>query len=87
METLFRLLTEDEMQEAEVLGKAMRFAAMFSIHDPDEAGRLGWNLRKRILELSLTPRGHDLFGEVARARFMALALALKATPLVMDLDR
>jgi exopolyphosphatase / guanosine-5'-triphosphate,3'-diphosphate pyrophosphatase len=82
MENLFRLLSEDEMQEAEVLGKAMRFGAMFSIHDPDEAGKLGWNAKKRILELSLTPRGNDLFGEVARARFTALTLALKATPAI-----
>jgi exopolyphosphatase/guanosine-5'-triphosphate,3'-diphosphate pyrophosphatase len=87
MENLFRLLTEDEMQEAEVLGKAMRFGAMFSIHDPDDAGRLDWNAKKRILSLSLSPRGHDLFGEVARARFMALSLALKATPQVLDLPR
>ncbi len=80
MESLFRLLTEDEMQEAEVLGKAMRFGAMFSIHDPDEAGKLIWNGKKRTLELSLTPRGNDLFGEVARARFNALTIALKAVP-------
>jgi exopolyphosphatase / guanosine-5'-triphosphate,3'-diphosphate pyrophosphatase len=79
MENLFRMLSEDEMQEAEVLGKAMRFGAMFAIHDPEEAGQLAWNARKRILELSLTPRGNDLFGEVARARFTALTLALKAT--------
>jgi exopolyphosphatase/guanosine-5'-triphosphate,3'-diphosphate pyrophosphatase len=86
MESLFRLLTEDEMQEAEVLGKAMRFGAMFSIHDPDEAGRLSWNARKRVLELALTPRGHDLFGEVAQARFNALALSLRATTRLTALD-
>jgi exopolyphosphatase / guanosine-5'-triphosphate,3'-diphosphate pyrophosphatase len=85
MEGLFRLLSEDQMQEAEVLGKAMRFGAMFSIHDPDEAGQLIWNGRKRILELALTPRGRDLFGEVAQARFNALALSLKATTLVSEL--
>ncbi|MGL5009775.1 MAG: Ppx/GppA family phosphatase [Paracoccaceae bacterium] len=85
MEGLFRLLTEDEMQEAEVLGKAMRFGAMFSIHDPDEAGRLDWNAKKRVLELALTARGRDLFGEVAQARFNALALSLKATTRITDL--
>ena len=85
MEALFRLLTEDEMQEAEVLGKAMRFGAMFSIADPAEAGKLAWNGKKRVLELALTPRGRDLFGEVAQARFNALALSLKATTRLTDL--
>ncbi len=84
MEGLFRLLTEDEMQEAEVLGKAMRFGAMFSIADPAEAGELSWNGKKRLLELALTPRGRDLFGEVAQARFNALGLALKATMRVTE---
>ena len=38
MEPLFKLLREDELQDAEVLGKAMRFGAMFSVGDP-AAGR------------------------------------------------
>ena len=84
MEGLFRLLTEDEMQEAEVLGKAMRFGAMFSIADPSEAGTLHWHAKKRVLELALTGRGRDLFGEVAQARFTALALSMKAVTLVTD---
>jgi len=78
MEPLFRLLTETEIQEAEVLGKAMRFGAMFSIGDPNLAGSLRWNARKRQLTLVLTEDGLGLFGEVAQARFAALALALKA---------
>ncbi len=86
MEALFRLLTEDELQDAEVLGKAMRFGAMFSIGDPAQAGRLIWNGRKRSLELALTPRGQGLFGEVAAARFNALAIAMKATGRVTALD-
>ena len=84
MEGLFRLLSEDEMQEAEVLGKAMRFGAMFSIADPADAGALVWHGRKRVLELKLTQLGQDLFGEVAQARFTALALSMKATTLVTD---
>ncbi len=79
LEPLFRLLTEDQMQEAEVLGKAMRFGAMFSIADPAEAGALRWQPKKRVLELALTDRGHALFGEVAQARFASLALSLKAS--------
>jgi exopolyphosphatase/guanosine-5'-triphosphate,3'-diphosphate pyrophosphatase len=78
LEPLFRLLSEEQMQEAEVLGKAMRFGAMFSVADPAEAGELRWSAKKRLLELNLTERGRDLFGEVAQARFASLALALKA---------
>jgi exopolyphosphatase/guanosine-5'-triphosphate,3'-diphosphate pyrophosphatase len=78
LEPMFRLLDEDQIQAAEVLGKAMRFGAMFSIGDPAMAGRLLWQPKKRVLELELTPAGEGLFGEVAQARFQALALALKA---------
>ena len=78
MEPLFRLLTETDIQEAEALGKAMRFGAMFSIGDPAQAGELRWNLKKRQLTLALTEDGLGLFGEVAQARFAALALAMKA---------
>jgi exopolyphosphatase/guanosine-5'-triphosphate,3'-diphosphate pyrophosphatase len=77
-EPLFRLLDEDRLRDAEVLGKAMRFGAMFSIADPASAGALRWQPRKHLLELALTPRGQGLFGEVAQARFASLALALKA---------
>lgn len=79
LESLFRLLTEDEIQEAEVLGKAMRFGAMFAAGDPALAGSLKWKPKKRIIELDLTEMGVGLFGEVARARFTSLALALHAT--------
>jgi len=84
MEPLFRLLSEDEMQEAEVLGKAMRFAAMFAIGDPAQAGRLYWHPRKALLELELTPLGRDLFGEVAQARFASLALSMRAQTRVLE---
>jgi exopolyphosphatase / guanosine-5'-triphosphate,3'-diphosphate pyrophosphatase len=78
MEPLFRLLTETEIQEAEALGKAMRFGAMFSVADPAQAGELHWLPKKRLLTLALTEDGVGLFGEVAQARFASLALALKA---------
>ena len=76
-------VTEQQIQEAEVLGKAMRFGAMFSIADPAEAGSLRWLPKKRILELTLTERGKALFGEVAQARFASLALSMKATTRVV----
>ena len=78
MEPLFKLLREDELLDAEVLGKAMRFGAMFSVGDPGRAGRLVWQPATRLLELQLTEEGRGLFGEVAEARFMSLAQALKA---------
>jgi exopolyphosphatase / guanosine-5'-triphosphate,3'-diphosphate pyrophosphatase len=84
LEPLFRLLNEDQMRDAEILGKAMRFGAMFAIENPEQAGSLHWNPKKMLLELRLTERGDDLFGEVAAARFNALALAMRATPLVIE---
>jgi exopolyphosphatase/guanosine-5'-triphosphate,3'-diphosphate pyrophosphatase len=82
LEPLFRLLPDEEVQEAEVLGKAMRFGAMFSSADPAEAGELHWRPKKRELDLQLTPLGEGLFGEVAEARFLALAGALRAQGIV-----
>ena len=79
MENLFRLLTEDELKDAEVLGKAMRFGAMFAVGDPGQAARLHWTPKTRALQLDLTADGHGLFGEVAQARFTSLAQSLKAT--------
>ncbi|MFN3972219.1 MAG: Ppx/GppA family phosphatase [Gemmobacter sp.] len=79
LEPLFHLLTEDQLRDAEVLGKAMRFGAMFAMADPAEAGVLHWRPRKRELSLALTPLGQGLFGEVAQARLASLALALQAT--------
>ncbi len=79
LEPIFHLVSDEGIQEAEVLGKAMRFGAMFSTADPAAAGRLVWRPKKRELELALTPLGQGLFGEVAQARFQSLALALRAT--------
>ncbi|MGV8984886.1 MAG: Ppx/GppA family phosphatase [Cypionkella sp.] len=84
LEPLFRLLTDEQIQDAEALGKAMRFGAMFAAGDPAQAGRLVWHAKKRVLELHLTPDGHFLFGEVAQARFASLALALRAEVKVVE---
>ena len=78
MESLFRLLSDEDIAQAEVLGKAMRFGAMFSVGDPAKAGQLVWRPKRRQLGLTLTEEGAGLFGEVAQARFASLALALKA---------
>ena len=84
LEPMFRLLTEDDIRDAEVLGKAMRFGAMFAMGDPSLAGSLDWQPKRRVLELALTETGRGLFGEVAQARFTSLAQALKATTRVVD---
>ncbi len=81
-EALFPLLSEKEMHRAEVLGKAMRFGAMFSVDHPAEKAALKWRPQKRELHLIVRKSARDLFGEVAQARFNALAAALGAEPLV-----
>ncbi len=85
LSSLFKLLSDEEMLAAEVLGKAMRFGSMFAASDPARAGELDWDEKKRVLGLALTPLGHDLFGEVAQARFSSLASSLKAETAVTGL--
>ena len=83
MAPLFALLSADEIRDAEVLGKAMRFGAMFSVKDPAEAGELQLHPKKKVLELRLTKTGRALMGEVAEARFRALAAALEVEPVIV----
>ena len=79
MSALFSMLSEAEHREAEILGKALRFGAMFSIAGPDSAGHLLYFPKKRELELVLSPDSKGLFGEVVQSRFDALAKALAVT--------
>lgn len=81
-EPLFALLSDKEIQRAEVLGKAMRFGAMFSVEAPSKIARLKYRPKKGELHLALAPHARGLFGEVAEARFTSLAAALGATPMV-----
>lgn len=76
---LFDLLTEKERLDAEQLGKAMRFGAMFSGQDASRMGTLKWQPRKKALTFGLAAGTKDLFGEVAEARFGSLAASLGAT--------
>ncbi|SFR05051.1 Ppx/GppA family phosphatase [Poseidonocella sedimentorum] len=77
-EDLFNILSEERQGEAEVLGKAMRFGAMLWIHGHEDAAELRWFPKKKQLELRLAPAAAPLFGEVAEARFKALAASLSA---------
>jgi len=85
MSALFSLLEPSSIREAEVLGKAMRFGAMFSVNSPEDAGSLRLDPESKTLELTLSKRGEGLFGEVAEARFLSLAAALGAEPKVIRL--
>jgi exopolyphosphatase / guanosine-5'-triphosphate,3'-diphosphate pyrophosphatase len=78
-EPLYRLLEPEDLKEAEVLGKAMRFGAMFSGQVAERMGELRWQPKKKVLELRLARGVEALFGEVAEARFKSLVQALGAT--------
>ncbi len=82
MAPLFGLLSADQTRDAETLGKAMRFGAMFSVDDPGCAGSLTLDRKKGHLNLRLTRTGRDLMGEVAQARLKSLCNSLGVEPLI-----
>lgn len=82
---VFSILSDKDLAKAEVLGKAMRFGAMFTIDKPHEKASLRWRPKKRELHLSIKPEAVDLFGEAAEARFAALAQALNANTVIKSL--
>ena len=83
MAPLFTLLDEAQIRDAETLGKAMRFGAMFSVRDPAEAGDLALDRAAGTLTLKLTKTGRALMGEVAEARFRSLCAAMKVEGVVV----
>jgi exopolyphosphatase/guanosine-5'-triphosphate,3'-diphosphate pyrophosphatase len=80
---LFAMLTPDQIKEAEILGKAMRLGAMLWLTAEETPGSLKWKPKSGELVLTLEKRAAPLFGEVAEARFGALAAAMGATPVVV----
>jgi exopolyphosphatase/guanosine-5'-triphosphate,3'-diphosphate pyrophosphatase len=72
------LISDADKKDAEIVGKAMRFAAMLWLKKNARLGELRWFPKKRLLELRLSDEAAPLFGEVARARFDALTSALDA---------
>ncbi len=85
---LLDLLTEERVQEAETLGRAMRFGAMFATANPVDHGKLRLRSKRKELILTLTSDdGRNLFGEVAQARFAALAGAMGVQPIVRGLSK
>jgi len=81
-EPLVELLSERDALDAQVLGKAMRFGAMLTMDDINQLANLRYFPKKKQLELRLDEKAHGLFGEVAEARFRALAQALSCETLV-----
>lgn len=80
---LLTLLPEAQVTEAEILGRAMRLGAMFTVQTPTDHGTLEVRPKRRELVLTLkTSEGRDLFGEVTEARFNALANAMGLQPIV-----
>lgn len=86
-EDLIGLLDDEQVAAAEILGKAMRFGAMFTAQKADQMGTLRWDAEARKLVLSIGPQAIALYGEVAQARFAALAKALGARTDVVALRR
>lgn len=82
---LIGLIDAEDVLQAEILGKAMRFGAMFSAQSTEQMGSLRWHPQKRKLVLAIGPRAQMLFGEVAQARFGSLARALGAETEVVAL--
>ena len=80
LEPVFGLLEPREMRDAEVLGKALRFGAMLALDGPGRVAALRFYPRRKVLELRLRAETAALYGEVAEARFTALAAALGAEP-------
>ena len=78
-DSLFAMLDEAQIKEAEILGKAMRLGAMLWLTADEEPGSLQWKPKKRHLTLHLNEHARPLFGEVAQSRFDALASAMGAT--------
>ena len=76
LEPMVELLSDKDRQMAVILGKAMRFGAMFSGNNPEAMCRLEFRPKKKELKLVLPRASADLYGEVAEARFKSLASEL-----------
>jgi exopolyphosphatase/guanosine-5'-triphosphate,3'-diphosphate pyrophosphatase len=78
LEPMFKLLSPAQIKDAEILGKAMRFGAMFAVGDPSRVCKLGYDAQAGLLQVDLTEEGRALLGEVAEARLKSLANAMGA---------
>lgn len=76
------LLNSEDIRQAEILGRAMRFGAMFSATSPEKIGRLKFRAKQHVLTLIQPESFKDIFGEVVEARFKSLASAMDCEPVV-----
>ena len=76
---LFPLLSDTQIEQAEILGKAMRIGAMLWVKDNKKRPALNWNETTRELVLELSQKNAHLFGEVCAARLGSLASTLNAS--------
>ncbi|MEM1386621.1 MAG: Ppx/GppA family phosphatase [Pseudomonadota bacterium] len=74
------LMSDADRNQAEVLGKAMRFGAMLTADLDQGLGTLSVDEKAGLLQVALSERSHGLFGEVAQARFKSLAGSLGLEP-------
>jgi len=75
-EDVYDLLDQKSLQQAEVVGKAMRLGAMLWMQDADRMASLKWSPKKKVLILGLPNSAKALFGEVALSRLKSLGDAL-----------
>ncbi len=86
-EALYELLAPEGQKEAEILGKAMRFGAMFWMQPGEPMGEFRWFPQKKKLEFRIPESALPLYGEVAQARLMSLASSLQAEVSVKTIRR
>ena len=79
LDPLYAMLDVVQIQEAEILGRAMRLGAMLWLDVEKSPGKIKWKPKKKELVLQLAHEARPLFGEVAEARLASLTEALGAT--------
>ena len=76
------LLCSRDASTAIILGKAMRFGAMFAAVSPEKIGKLKFKSTSSVLTLLIPDSYKDIFGEVVEMRFKSLARAMDCTAVV-----
>ncbi len=84
IEAMRGLIPSERVVQAEALGRALRFGAMFTLGATRDMGRLDWDAPARRLTLHLTAETRELFTDAAETRLAALARALDAEMHVSD---
>jgi len=80
---MLALLQPEERDQAVLVGKAIRFAAMLAVVSPERIGRLRFKPRKHELILELPSSLHIIHGEVVADRFRSVAAAMNCRPRIV----